>query len=155
MSFALTSFVADGIRAMGPGPVQAYQRYIFTITGLTTDVELDIGDFTGTFWTAAQADTTLVNTTTTLGQMAASVLSFLTQNYPNYSAVANIFVPEIWGRVVAAAASGSAYVRTIDITLLPNFTFAASNGETAYTVIVDYILNPGEKPQVFSSNITV
>jgi hypothetical protein len=149
MAFALTSFTADGIRYMGPGPYKAVQRYILTITGTTSDVDLDIGDLTGTFWTAAQADATY-------GAMATAVLAVLTANYPNYQAVENIFVPEIWARANAAAASGTVYVRSINsTTLLPEFTFAASNGATGYTVCVDYILKDGYLPLNYASNVQI
>ena len=147
MAFALTSFTADGIRYMGPGPYKAVQRYILTITGAVTDVDLDIGDLDGTFWVAAMADATY-------GAMATAVNAVITANYPNYQAVANIFVPEIWYRVVGTA-SGTVYSRLIDTTLLPNFTFAASNGEESYTVIVDYILKDGYLPLNYSSNVSV
>lgn len=149
MAFALTSFTADGIRYMGPGPYKAVQRYILTATGLTTDVDFDIGDLTGTFWTDAEADGTY-------GAMATAVIALLTANYPNYQAVSGVFVPELFDRVQAAATSGTAYTQTLDATtLLPIYAFAASNGEETYTVVIDYILKDGYLPLNFASNVAV
>jgi len=156
MAFALTSFYAGGVKEMTANPVQAYQRYIFTVTGLAADVALDIGNFSGTFWTAALANTTLVNATTTLGQMAGDVRSFLDNHKGALAHTIGIYVPQIFGRAFAAAASGVIYTRSIDATTkLPIFTFAAANGELAYTVMVDYALVPGQKVEQYTSNITV
>ncbi len=68
MAFALTSFFADGVRFMGPGPYRATEQYVFSVTAAATDVDFDMGDATGTFWTAAQANATY-------GAMATQVLS--------------------------------------------------------------------------------
>lgn len=52
MAFALTAFVADG-QEMDEAVTRRFrQRAVFTITAANTDVDLDIGDYTGTFWTA-------------------------------------------------------------------------------------------------------
>ena len=52
MTFALTAFVADG-QEMDEAVTRRFrQRAVFTITAANTDVDLDIGDYTGTFWTA-------------------------------------------------------------------------------------------------------
>ncbi len=88
MTFALTSFFADGIRFAGPGPYRATETYGFTITAAASDVTLDLGNTTGTFWTAAQADATY-------GEMAAQVLTQIERLEANNQAVKNRFVPEI------------------------------------------------------------
>lgn len=131
MAFALTSFMADGYKLSGPQPQRQTQKLIFGITGLTTDVDLDIGDLSGTFWTAAVANATY-------GAMATSVRAWITANYSNWAAVSKVFVQELFDRVQAAAASGAAYAQALNSTTkLPEYTFAASNGETVYTVVVE------------------
>lgn len=147
MAFALTSFFADGTRFAGPGPYRATQTYVFTITGLTTDVDLDIGDASGTFWTAAIANTTY-------GEMATQVLAQIVRLEAQISAVKGIYTPQLAARIQAAAASGTAYTLSINTSLtLPDYTFAASNGETAYTVFVEFLLIPNALPTNLSYNI--
>lgn len=149
MAFALTSFFADGQRYSGPGPVRATETYVLTITGLTTDVALDLGDSDGTFWTAALANPTY-------GEMATQVLAFIQSQVANYSAVKGIYTPELVARIQAAAASGAAYTLSIDTELqLPIYTFASSNGATAYTVFVEYQLKPNFLPINKTYNVSV
>lgn len=52
MTFALSKFRAYGIEAEEVVNKRYQQVAIFNITAAATDVDLDIGDFSGTFWTA-------------------------------------------------------------------------------------------------------
>lgn len=149
MAFALTSFFADGTRFTGPGPYRAYESVVFTITGLTTDVALDIGTYSGTFWTAALADADY-------GDVASTALAFLRKLDDQTQAVCRIYTPELADRIQAAATSGTAYTLSIDATSkLPIYTFAASNGELTYTVFVEFLLNKNILPLNLASNIQV
>lgn len=131
MAFALKSFLATGYDLCGAQPQRQTQKLIFGCTGLTTDVAFDLGNLSGTFWTAAIANATY-------GALATSVKEWLTANYPMWAATSNVFVQELFDRVQAAAASGAAYTRSLNATTkLPEFVFAASNGETVYTVVVE------------------
>ncbi len=52
MTFALTSFAAYGVER-DEGLTNLFHQYArFTITAANTDVDLDLGDYSGTFWTA-------------------------------------------------------------------------------------------------------
>ncbi len=148
MAFALTSFFADGVRFSGPGPYRAVQHYAFTITGAATDVDLDLGDATGTFWTDAQANATY-------GAMATLVLEQVERLYPQYSSVKDIFVPALYDRIqVESGPTGTQYAASIDsTTLLPIYEFAASGGETAYVVHVEYLPDPNILPVNLSYNL--
>ena len=73
MSFALTKFEARGVEIKTPSKKRGKQELVFTITGTTADVDLDIGDEDGTFWTDALADTTY-------DDLAASVFALLFTN---------------------------------------------------------------------------
>lgn len=55
MTFALTEFQSYGIEAEEAVNKRYKQVAIFTITAANTDVDLDIGDYSGTFWTAVSA----------------------------------------------------------------------------------------------------
>ncbi len=148
MTFALTSFVADGVKFQGPGPYRAIETYALTITAAATDVDLDLGDTTGTFWTAAQADSTY-------GEMATQVLSWIEQHEGQIQAVKNLFVPELvpLTPVLSLAATGTYTVDLNATTFLPDYTFYTAGGLTAYTVFVDYLLNPNTLPANISYNI--
>ncbi len=148
MTFALTSFFADGVRFSGPGPYRATQTYALTVTAAASDVDLDIGDATGTFWTAAQADTTY-------GTMAAQVLDKIEANAASLQAIKNIYTPELVGftQVLSLSATGT-YTLAVDATTkLPNYTFHTDGGVAAYTVFVDYLLEPNFLPSNISYNI--
>lgn len=58
MAFVLTKFQAYGVEAEEAVNKRYGQKAIFTITALNTDVDLDIGDYTGTFWDAVDATDT-------------------------------------------------------------------------------------------------
>lgn len=149
MAFALTSFCADGVKYQGPGPYRATQTYVFTCTGTTSDVDFDLGDYSGTFWTDAVADSTY-------GTMATQVLQFLQDNDGNYTVNQRFYTPQLAGRVVAAAASGTAYTVSLNSTsLLPEYTFAASNGATAYTVFIELQLKANYLPVAAAYNVQV
>jgi hypothetical protein len=151
MAFALTSFFSDGVRFMGPGPLAAFECYKFTITAAATDVDLDIGDATGTFWTAAQADTTY-------GAMATQVLEQVQREASQFSAVKSLFMPELYDRVqVETGPTGTQYVVDgIDTsTLLPSYTFATSGGDTSYSLSVEYWLKPTLLPANVNYNVQI
>lgn len=147
MAFALTSFFADGQEFNGPGLYRGIQTYCFNITGTTADVALDIGTYAGTFWTAALADATY-------GSVASTVLTQIKLLNGQIRATSRVYTPELQSRIQAAATSGSAYTLSIDsTTFLPIYTFAASNGATAYTVFVQFLLLPNIQPSTFYANI--
>ncbi len=52
MTFALTAFVADGLEMDEAVTKRFRQRAMFTITAANTNIAVDIGNYTGTFWTA-------------------------------------------------------------------------------------------------------
>ncbi len=148
MTFALTSFCADGVQFNGPGQYRGIQTYIFTATAAATDVDFDLGDPTGTFWTAAVADSTY-------GTMATQVLQAVTGFEGNIQAVKSVFTPEIAGftQVLSLAATDT-YTLSIDTTtFLPYYTFYTAGGTTAYTVFVDSLMQPNIQPQKLEYNI--
>jgi len=131
MAFALKSFLATGYELCGPQPQRQTQKLMFGITGLVTDVALDVGDLSGTFWTNALADAVY-------GTMAASVKEWITTNHPIWAAPSNVLVVELFPRVQAAVASGAAFTRSLNATTkLPQYVFAASNGLTVATLFVE------------------
>ena len=138
MAFALTSYRARGLQIAGAQPDRAIQQVVMTITGAVTDVALDIGTDAGTFWVAAVADATY-------GTLATSAKENLLNIVAVSQALAGLFVPELVGRLKAAAASTTDYTLSVALKR-PIYTFAASNGELLYTVFLEYLLNPSIMP---------
>lgn len=150
MTFALTSFLADGVQFNGPGTYRGIQTYMFTVTASATDVDFDLGDTTGTFWTAAVADGTY-------GTMASQVLTAVTGFEGNIEAIKSIYTPQIdagaFIKVASLSATGTYTLDYNTTTFLPDYTFYTSGGTTAYTVFVDYLLQPNIQPKNLSYNL--
>ncbi len=152
MAFALTSCFADSTRFQGTGLQRATQKVVLTATGAITDVALDIGNYSGTFWTAALADATY-------GTLASQVKDFLQKvtaqahclAAPAYIAELD-YDPDI---IRGTTASGDVYVYNIDsTTLLPIYTFAASEGQLTYNIFLSYQLKVNMYPLVASFNVS-
>ncbi len=224
MAFALTGFEAFPIVVQGAQPRRAIQRVVLHATGTTSDVDLDIGDNTGTFWGAADStdlgaaaladlqaivaqssnlcyvycpqidaagvrvggtatvaqDLTSAATAGTTGATRTLTVAGLltTDNITGFDivedgavpvsvveaaktcAVAGQYIvtfsadPEVGleGRVsftrsTASAATGTDYTLSFENDR-PNWTFAASQGLTAYTIFLDYHLDVNVLPFV-------
>lgn len=143
MAFALTGYAARGIDIAGPSYKRGIQQVVFKITALATDVDLDIGDSAGTFWTAAAADSTY-------GSLAAKALLSLTRIAAQSSNLLAIKSPQLLKRVQSAAVGNNGeFAVSIDV-LGPDILFKASDGETALYVVLDYELNDSARPEIMS-----
>ncbi len=149
MAFALTSFLADGTPCIGASVEKAVQRVILTATGTTADIDLDIGDDTGTFWTAAIANATY-------GEMATQALATLQKVITQATTWQSVYSPEIDAstQLRAAAAGAGTYTLTFQNSR-PNYLFNASAGLLAYTVIIEYVLKPALHPVTLSYNYQI
>lgn len=142
MAFALTGFVSYGINIVGPSQKRGIQRATLTITALTSDVDLDLGDDSGTFWTEAQANSTY-------GQLATKALDVLGKIEAQASALICVKSEQLLDRIQAAAAAGTAYVLTVQ-NKRPDLLFAAGNGETSWVIDLEWILENFQFPVVSS-----
>lgn len=135
MAFALTGFKCDGVLYAGPTRQRAIQQAHFYITAANTDVDLDIADASGTFWTAAIADATY-------GSMASAALSKLQLLIPGVSALQSVTSETLasYGRVKAGGSAGAnEYV--VDITgNLPNISFHSGDAPTSQVLILTWSL---------------
>lgn len=115
MAFALTKFEARGVKFEGPVPEKrAKQEVVLTITGLSTDVDLDIGSDAGTFWTDAEADSTY-------GDLATEALAKLQDIVSKSAALLSVKSQQLLDRntLVALdsdASSGGAASETLTVT---------------------------------------
>lgn len=133
MAFALTGFVSYGTNIVGPSQKRGIQRATLTITALVTDVALDLGDDSGTFWTDAQADTTY-------GELATKALSVLNRIEDQAAALWCVDSEQLLDRLQAAAAAGTSYTLSVQ-NKRPNLTFAAGQGETSWVIDLEWSLN--------------
>lgn len=134
MAFALTAFEARTVDIKSVSYKKGIQQVVFDISGTTADVDLDIGDFAGTFWTAAQANVTY-------GSLAVGALEVLQKIVAQASALSAVESQQLIDRVQVAALSGAGQYTLAVQNLLPNIAFDAADGETSYKIIVDLEMN--------------
>jgi hypothetical protein len=142
MAFALTGFESTSAPIQGNSQKRGLQIATLYITGLVTDVDLDLGDDSGTFWTDA-----IANSST--GAMASIVLSLLKQIEARATALLTIDSEQLLDRIQAAAPAGTSYQISIQ-NKRPNILFAAGNGETVYQIQLTWLLQNFQFPLVTS-----
>ncbi len=122
MAFALTAAYAYPELISAPTATRRGNQVIeIEYTAAATDVDLDIGDLGGTFWTAAGAST-----------QGAGVLAAITALYPQFSVGGCIAIQsdQLLPKVQSAAAgsAGEYAVAINSTTLLPEITFHTAEG---------------------------
>ena len=143
MAFALTKFESYGIDMAGPSKKRGKQEAKLTITALAADVDLDIGDDAGTFWTAAQADAVY-------GALATKVLEILNKIADNAEALLDVKSPQLLDRVQVAALSGAGQYTLAIQDARPNVAVNAADGELAWIIVLEWSLNDGIFPIISS-----
>lgn len=135
MAFALTKYQAWPELLSTPIWKRARQFVELKITATVNDVALDIGTDAGTFWTAAQANATY-------GTLATSALAAIKQITGACDSLVRVGSEQLLDRLQAAAAAGTSYTLAI-ADHRPNITFAAGQGETAFTILLEWSLPDG------------
>lgn len=146
MAFALKSFFADAVRYQGPGPYRSIQKVVLTATGTIADVNLDIDDDSGTFWTDAIAANP---------EMATQVLDEFKRILQQCATWSAVYSPEIDASGLRGAAPASGVYTLSFSNKRPNWTFYTNEGLTSYTIFLEYELAPNMLPINYSSNIQV
>ena len=139
MAFALTKYKAYGLLVSGPSRKQAVQYVEMHITAADTDVDLDIADSSGTFWTAAQANTTY-------GDIATSALESISDIGDQSAALLAVQSPEILIRAQDNTSPGSGFYGISVSGNLPNIEWASGNAPTSYQVTLTLALPDGVQP---------
>ena len=146
MAFALTAFEAFPIATEGPQPRRAVQRIVFHATGLAADIDLDVGEYAGTFWTAALADVTT-------GELATAVLAEVQRIVAQADYRTGLYTESIEDARVRASTAGAG-VYSLDFTnKLPNYLFNAANALLTYKIVVDFQLSVNILPVVVNYGI--
>jgi hypothetical protein len=129
MAFALTSFRSYGVYIDEPITKRAVQYVHMTITALGADVDLDVGDAAGTFWTAAVADATH-------GTNAAKAKTAWVEILSKAKAIASMQSFEISKSKTPCGASavGAGLVKINGTALAPEILFHTAEGITALTL---------------------
>ena len=132
MAFALTSLKTYGVDINEPVRKRQLQVCEFKITGTTADVDLDIGDVGGTFWTAA-ANADALKAWKDVLASAENLISL-----ESYDLKKN-FVP------AGSAAIGAGLVKFNGTQLAPEILMNATEGLTSYTITFTYSLKDEAK----------
>lgn len=148
MAFQLSKAEFRSVSHQNPSYKRGVQEVVLTISGLNTDVDLDIGDAAGTFWTAAQADATY-------GAMSALVLAKLQAVVAGSSYCSGIRCPELelgaYAKV-ASAPGANQFSSSID-TYGPDLLMHAGDAPLAYHVHVFYEMAAGQFPVSAAYNL--
>lgn len=134
MAFALTRFEARSIDIASVTYKRGVQQVVMDITGSSADVDLDIGDDAGTFWTAAIANATY-------GTLATNALAVLQKIVAQAAALVAVQSQQLLDRIQIATVSGAGQYSLAVVNTRPNLAFNAGDGETAYKIILTYELN--------------
>lgn len=148
MAFALTKAEFRSVAHQNPSFKRGIQEIVFTITGANTDIDLDIGDASGTFWTAAQANSTY-------GAMAALVLAKLQAVVASSERLRRWECPELQATAyvqVASAPGASQYSLTTD-TYGPDILLNSGTAPTSYHVYLVFELAAGQFPVTAAYNL--
>lgn len=134
MAFALTGYFARSVEIGSTSYKRGIQQVVLNITGTVDDVDLDIGDDDGTFWTAAVADTVY-------GTLASNALISLTAIAGQSAALVAVESQELIDRVqVASLSTTGQYSLAIDA-IGPNIAVYTADGELTYKIILVWELN--------------
>ena len=134
-------YASEGSKAVSPGTLQTCEM---VITGAAGDVDLDLDDFSGTFWTAALADATYG----AVALLIKKALQNVAKSVASTHHVGGNFIlyrPRVPAGAEAAA-TGAYSANYNNTTKLPNFTFDTANGPQGTNIIVTWDMTPGTQP---------
>jgi hypothetical protein len=131
MAFSLTAFQARSLEIQSPSYKKGIQQAVLTITGTAADVDLDVGDVSGTFWTAALANTTY-------GTLASKALDILTKISDQSVSCLGWKCQQLMVKVQSAAAGSAGEYAVSYGTIAPNFAIHTGEGSTAYYLVLEY-----------------
>lgn len=144
MAFALTAAYAYPVLIKSPTASRKGDQVIeIEFTATASDVDLDVGDLGGTFWTAAGAT-----------DMGAAVLDAITLLYPQFSVggCQSLACDQLMPLVQSAAAgsAGEYAVAINSTTLLPEITLHTGEGITTGQLKMTCRLNNSELGMTFT-----
>jgi hypothetical protein len=143
MAFALTDYKAWGItnRVSGTGAnlkKRTQQFFECTITGAAADVDLDLGDVAGNAWGEIDGNALGLAALAALTAILAKVERFVGYSCPE---IDNAYLP-VYGDATPAASSVGVINNTAKN--MPEFVFAAGEGQTSYKFVFQWVLTTGQ-----------
>jgi hypothetical protein len=136
MAFALSKFKAYGLKTQGPTRVLGQQVVELHITAANTDTDLDIGDNSGTFWSAAD--------NTDLGAEALRVLREIIAD--KVQGLLAVNSEELVGRLRDTTATGAGVYALAVANNRPNISWFSGDAPTSYVVQLVYQLLDSQFP---------
>lgn len=143
MAFALVAYHARCVEIASTSYKRGIQQVVLDITALATDVDLDIGDDSGTFWTAAIADATY-------GTLATNALASLQRIVGQAAALVGVASEQLIDRVQIGSLTGAGQYTLAVQDVRPNIAVDAADGETAWKLILTYEMDNFISPETAS-----
>lgn len=134
MAIVLTKFQAYGEHATDTVSTRGLQCAKFVITAAAADVDYDISDFTGNFWTAVSAT-----------DVGAGVKDWMRSHYQGVEALVAVEGSFVQSYLRGAAVGAGVYTQAISNDL-PDFAFNAADGPTSIVLILKWTLADGVVP---------
>lgn len=139
MAFALTRMEAYQEVVGSTSRKRGIQGVDLYITGTVADVDLDIGDYSGTFWTAALANSTL-------GNVATTALSTIQKIVAQVESLDEVNSQQLLDRIKIATVAGAGEYSLAIQNTLPNIAFFAGDGETSIFLRLKFTCVDGQFP---------
>ena len=139
MAFGISEYKAYGIYTDEPITKRAIQTFECTITALAADVDLDIGDVAGTFWTAAAG--------TALGAKALVAFTDILTKVDKLSFWNSLEIEA--GKTIVptgGVGAGKCAVTANTAKTCPELLFAAGEGITSIKLVFQWTLKSEQRP---------
>ena len=139
MTFALTKAEFRSVAHQNPSLKRGIQEVLLTITAANTDTALDVGNASGTFWTAAVADATY-------GSMASAILAQIQAIVSAGGSLRRWECPQLQAGAYAQVKSSpgaNQYSTTLD-TYGVDITLHSGDAPTSYSLYLVYELAAGQ-----------
>lgn len=134
MAIALTKFRAYGEYNTDTTYIKGLQCAKFVITAAAADVDYDIDDFTGNFWTAVSST-----------DIGAGVKAWMRSHYQGIEALVAVEGDFVQSYLRGAATGAGVYTQAIT-SALPDIQFNAADGPTSMVLILKWSLADGQTP---------
>jgi hypothetical protein len=137
MAFAVTAVECYGKEIDEPLTKKFEQTMVLSYTAANTDVDCDLGDYTGTFWTAAGGSAA-----------GATALKSIKAIQIRAQQFAKLGGEALLDRVQGTSAASGVYTAAMDgtNTHIPNLTFHSTTAPTSAKLILTWVLKDNEPP---------
>lgn len=141
MAFTLSKVRAYGIESEEVVAKRYKQSLILNIAAANTDVDLDLSDYSGTFWTAVGATEPGITALKAIKDIQVAADSFVGLG-------ASSLVGKVEEPADGTVSAAGYYQVVLDSTnnKLPNLLFLATNAPTSYVLELSWVLKDAQMP---------